>query len=116
MKYWRNTWYFRIAIITSILSLISFFIGIGGSIFLNYKFQQGIRDEILVDSFYSNRFFKIIFRKKKFFFLITYHSYNKWQSNNKINDAPMFLNFYIWNITNPKEIEKGSLPHITQVF
>mmetsp|Transcript_11291 Transcript_11291/g.15628 ORF Transcript_11291/g.15628 Transcript_11291/m.15628 type:complete len:420 (+) Transcript_11291:59-1318(+) len=88
--------YLICTVLVGLFAVIALVIGIAGPIYLNSTLKSGINDEILNTSKDSP-------------------AYKRWQDNTEDDAAAILMKFWIWNITNPDEVEKGANPVVQEV-
>jgi len=81
--------------VMAVLTVIFLLIGIVLPIYLDNSLEQGINDHVIVTSKSSS-------------------SYKHWHTNTLPDSAPLFMKFYLWNITNPDEIIQGANPIVEE--
>jgi len=80
----------------ALLFFIFLSVGIFSPMIIKYYLTEQIKNQIIIDSFDSP-------------------GVATWQSNTGSDDPPVWLNFYIFNVTNPQEVELGGIPTLVEV-
>jgi lysosome membrane protein 2 len=81
---------------SALLCVVAFFLGIAGPIFIQNQVKDGIRSQVVVDSFDSS-------------------GYSMWQSNANAQSPPTYQQFNLFNITNPNEVLEGAKPMLVEI-
>ena len=72
------------------LGVVVAVIGVGGPFLGHYVIKQGVNGMVVIDSKSST-------------------GYDQWQSNTKEDDPPMYMKFYMYNVTNPNQVSASLL-------